>query len=76
MHLNGGTRLQASKVGALHKTRIVTNSHFVNGESSHWRGDYLRYKGFTYAQVLKRSSKNNIRSNLSSPTIYLGFTSL
>ena len=49
MHSNSGTRLLASKVGAPHKTRIVTSSHFVNGESSHWKGDYLKYKGFTYA---------------------------
>ena len=38
-------------------TRIVSSNTWVNGESANWKLDYYKYKGFTFAEVLKRKIK-------------------
>ena len=42
------------------RTRVVSSNVWGNGESVNWKSDYLRYKGFTYAQVLQRGTKTAI----------------
>ena len=69
LHPNCGSQPLASKAGVSYKTRIVTDSHFVNGESSQWRGDYFQYKGFTYARILKQTSKDNKKVTSVAPQV-------
>ena len=38
-------------------TRIVSSNTWVNGESKNWKLDYCKYKGLTFADVLKRKIK-------------------
>ena len=39
------------------KTRVISSNTWVTGESSNWRSDYHRFKGYTFAQVLKGKPK-------------------
>ena len=38
-------------------TRIVSSNTWANGESANWKQDYYKYKGFTFADILKRKMK-------------------
>ena len=40
------------------KTRIISSNTCVNGVSSNWRFDSDRFKGHTFAQVLKNTPKH------------------
>ena len=38
-------------------TQIVSSNTWVNSENVNWKLDYYKYKGFTFADVLKRKIK-------------------
>ena len=38
-------------------TRTISSNTWVNGESKNWKLDYCKYKGLTFADVLKREIK-------------------
>ena len=46
------------------KNRIVNNSVLTYGCSSNWRADYHKYKGSSYAQVLKLAPRGSTVSNV------------
>ena len=61
-------------------TRTISSNTWVNGESGNWRSDYHRFKGHTFAQVLKSTvtdgslalkKSRSIASNCHSFTINL-----
>ena len=39
------------------QTRVISSNTLVNGESNNWRSDYHKFKGYTFAQVLKGTPK-------------------
>ena len=44
--------------------RIVNNSVLTHACSSNWRADYHKYKGSSYAQVLKLAPRRSTVSNV------------
>ena len=45
--------------GNSEKTCIVSSNTWVNSESANWKLDYYKYKGCTFAEVLKRKIKRS-----------------
>ena len=43
--------------GNVYRTRVISSNTWVNGESAAWRSDYYKFKGFIFAQVLKKSQQ-------------------
>ena len=48
----------------MYQKKIVNNSTLIHAWSSNWRADYHKYKGSSYAQVLKLVPRGSTVSNV------------